>query len=175
MISETFAKEKPVVSITTVAVVLVCFGVGIIAGHGMPELKYSLNRQIAADNFVTATLYGLLLAIYIRNWNRVNSDTGLGRKIRNTGNMITYGSWGLHRLFWGVWREYLDDANYSVANWMRDDLAWVTSVLQLGVWIGAILVLMCFAIMHYGRAGIWIAGLMLPTIWLTWFLLVGLV
>ena len=152
-------------------VTLLGLGVGYVIGHFLPSLSHTLDRQIAADNFVTVTLYVFCLALYATYWKEISDGHGMGRRVRQWGQVVTFGSWALHRLYWGVWRYFRDNGDVAFADWMRDYLAWITSVMQLGVWVGASLIIMPFFAVRFGPQSWWLPGVLVPTLWISYFML----
>ena len=152
------------------SVSLLGLGVGYVVGHYTPELSHTLDRQIAADNFVTVTLYAICAMVYL-NQDRILGPASIGDiKFRRAGLVVTFASWGLHRLYWGVWRHFRDNGDFATADWMRDYLAWATSVLQIGIWVGAALILLPVFSSRFGSHTWWVPGVLIPTLWLAYFM-----
>jgi hypothetical protein len=149
-------------------VVLFGFSIGILVGHSLPELAHTLDRQVFADNRTTVTLYGLCATAYYFYWNDIGNEDGLGRRIRQTGQIITFLSWMFHREYWAWWRWYRGAGDFATADWMRDYLAWLTSLMQIGIWVGAVLILVPFIVNRFGDRGWFMAALLAPSVWMFW-------
>ena len=150
-------------------VLLVALGIGYVIGHTLPEFHHTIHRQIFADNMTTATVYGGVAFVY---WMRIRERwpaDDIDRWWTQLGVIGTFFCWGLHRIFWSVWRHFLDAGNATTAEWWRDTIATFTSILQVGIWAFALVMIWPTIQKLLGEDRWWVPGLTIPSVWLIWF------
>ena len=150
-------------------ILLAALSVGYVIGHSMPDYHHTIHRQVFADNLTTSTVYAIVAAVYyMRITGRWPADD-IDRWWTQFGAIGTFITWALHRVFWAVWRHYLDSGDLATAEWWRDTIAAFTSILQIAIWAFAMVMIWPTIRKHLGSDRWWVPGLSIPTIWLVWF------
>jgi hypothetical protein len=156
-------------------VVMTGLAIGYVVGHSLPDFSHTLDRQIETDNRVTTALYALCLYVLIKYWRAPYMEDWQSRRYLFIGMALTFACWMVHREFWAEWRAYRDAGDYVTANWMRDNLAWLTSIMQVGIWAGAAVCMAPYVIHRFGVRSWWLPGVLVPTLWVVIFMLASMV
>ena len=149
------------------AIVIGAAAVGWLIGHSTPDLKWTIHHQIFADNRTTTFLLLVLAALYIAHIH----TAPVHHLRRQIGYIIVCISLAMHREVWSWWRYYLVHGDKVSADWIRDDLAWVASIAQLGMWIGFGLPMTAFLARYYGPRADWMVVAGIIGCWSAWFLI----
>lgn len=165
--SEVMQHRPQLSRMIALAVVIGAASVGWLFGHFSDGLKWSLNHQIFADNRTTTTICLVLAGLYISHLH----CAPVMHMRRQIGFIVVCVSLAAHREIWAWWRWYLGHNDKAAADWIRDDLAWLTSVFQLGIWFGFGLIMTAFVWRYYENRADWMVASGVIGCWSFWFLL----
>jgi len=162
-------------SIAVYAIVIGSLSAGWVSGHYMPAAEPTLDRQIAVDNLVTATLYIVCVALYAVHWRSFAYEHITAQHLRIVGIMIGFSAWAIHRSYWAVWRILRDDGYAPAAKRMVEDFAWLTTIMQFAIWLGACIIMLPFAIHYFGRGAWWLPSVATAGLWASIYLMLSLI
>lgn len=143
--------------------------VGYVIGHSMPDYKHTIHRQLFADNMTTASVYLFVAYVYWMRIKKLWPADDVDRLWTQFGAIATMLCWALHRVFWAIWRHYLDVPDLVYADWWRDTISALTSILQILIWMFAIVMIWPTVRKHLKGDRWWVPGLTIPTVWILWF------